>query len=121
MFYKNNSAPTFINPAIVDLMKRVVPSLAPTDPLTLDPQSFGQAIRAARTAAGMTLVDAAAMMGVSKQTLSDLEKATGSVGLAIALKVARELGVGVFAVQPTQREAARQALLSHAPSPGDAA
>lgn len=119
-----DGVPLFINPAIVDLMKRVVPSPPPTDPLTLDPPSFGQAIRAARTAAGMTLVDAAAMMGVSKQTLSDLEKATGSVGLAIALKVARELGVGVFAVQPTQREAARQALMSlspHQPSPEDGA
>lgn len=102
-------------------MKRVVPSPAPSDPLTVDPQSFGQAIRAARTAAGMTLVDAAAMMGVSKQTLSDLEKATGSVGLSIALRVARELGVGVFTVQPTQREAARQALLPQAPSPKDQA
>lgn len=100
-------------------MKRVVPSPAPSDPLTLDPQSFGQAIRAARTAAGMTLVDAAAMMSVSKQTLSYLEKATGSVGLTIALRVARELGVGVFAVQPTQCEAARQALLTQAPSPKD--
>ena len=84
--------------------------------MTLDPKSFGQAIRAARTAAGMTMVDAAAMMGVSKQTLSDLEKATGSVGLAIALRVARELGVGVFAVQPTQREAARLALRTQAQS-----
>ncbi len=102
-------------------MKRVVPSPIPSDPLTQDPQSFGQAIRAARTAAGMTLVNAAAMMGVSKQTLSDLEKATGSVGLAIALHVARELGVGVFAVQPTQREAARQALLMQTPSPKDEA
>lgn len=91
-------------------MKRVIPSAAPVDAWLQDPLSFGQSIRAARTAAGMTLVDAAAMMGVSKQTLSDLEKATGSVGLAIALRVARELGVGVFAVQPAQREAARQAL-----------
>lgn len=121
MLYMVDGAPSFINPAIVDLMKRVVPSRPPTDPLTLDSQSFGQAIRAARTAAGMTLVDAAAMMGVSKQTLSDLEKATGSVGLAIALRVARELGVGVFAVQPTQREFARQALRPHAPSPKDGA
>lgn len=116
-----DGVPFLINPAIVGLMKRVVPSSPPTDPLTLDPPTFGQAIRAARTAAGMTLVDAAAMMGVSKQTLSDLEKATGSVGLAIALKVARELGVGVFAVQPTQREAVRQALLHHTPSPEDGA
>lgn len=100
-------------------MKRVVPSSAPLDPWVQDPQSFGQAIRAARTAAGMTLVDAAAMMGVSKQTLGDLEKATGSVGLVIALHVARELGVGVFAVQPGRREAARQALVELVPSPGD--
>jgi len=121
MFYMGCSAPTFINPAIVDLMKRVVPSPPPADPLTLDPKSFGQAIRAARTAAGVTMLDAAAMMGVSKQTLSDLEKATGSVGLAIALRVARELGVGVFAVQPTQRESARQALQSQTPSPKDEA
>lgn len=102
-------------------MKRVVSLPPPPDPLTLDPPSFGQAIRAARTAAGMTLVDAAATMGVSKQTLSDLEKATGSVGLAIALRVARELGVGVFVVQPAQREAARQALLEQASSSEDEA
>ena len=95
-------------------MKRVTPTLPPADPLTLDPVVFGQAIRAARTAAGMTLVNAAEMMGVSKQTLSDLEKATGSVGLVIALRVARDLGVGVFTVQPMQREAARQALLNQA-------
>lgn len=56
----------------------------------------------------MTLIDAADAMGVSKQTRSDLEKATGSVGLAIALRVARELGVGVFAVQPAQSWTARQ-------------
>jgi transcriptional regulator with XRE-family HTH domain len=86
-----------------------------------DPEAFGQAIRAARTSAGMTLADAAAMMGVSKQTLSNLEKATGSVGLAIALRVARELGVGVFAVQPGLRETARQALIEQAAPPGDGA
>lgn len=100
-----------LNPAIVAFMKRVVPTPAPTDPWMHDPASFGQAIRAARTAAGMTLVDAASALAVSKQTLSDLEKATGSVGLAIALRIARELGVGVFAVQPAQREAARQTLM----------
>ncbi len=75
-----------------------------------DPAAFGQAIRAARTSAGMTLVDAAAALGVSKQTLGDLERATGSVGLTIALRVARALGVGVFAVQPAERESALRAL-----------
>ena len=46
-----------LNPAIVAFMKRVVPTPAPTDPWMHDPASFGQAIRAARTAAGMTLFD----------------------------------------------------------------
>lgn len=102
-------------------MKRVVPTSAPSDPWMHDPVSFGQTIRAARTASGMTLVDAASALGVSKQTLSDLEKGTGSVGLAIALRIARELGVGVFAVQPAQRETTRQSLLSAmAATEGDA-
>lgn len=92
-------------------MKRVVPTPAPTDPWMQDPVPFGQAIRAARTGAGLTLVEAAATMGISKQTLSDLEKATGSVGLAIALRIARELGVGVFTVQPVHRAIARQTLM----------
>lgn len=92
-------------------MKRVKPTPAPTDPWIKDPIAFGQAIRAARTGAGMTLVEAAATMGVSKQTLSDLEKATGSVGLATALRIARELGVGIFAVQPAYRTTARQSLM----------
>lgn len=100
-----------LNPSILAFMKRVVPTPAPVDPWVQDPVLFGQAIGAARTASGMTLMDAAAAMGISKQTLSDLEKATGSVGLAIALRVARELGVGVFAVQPAQRWAARQTLM----------
>jgi DNA-binding XRE family transcriptional regulator len=59
----------------------------------------------------MTLVDTAAMVGVSKQTLSDLEKATGAVGLALALRVAHELGVGIFAIQPAHRAVARQVLI----------
>lgn len=97
-------------------MKRVVPSPIPSDPWVPDPEAFGRAIRAARTASGMTLVDAAATMGISKQTLGDLEKATGSVGLSIALRVARELGVGVFIAQPNDREAMRQALRQKLPS-----
>lgn len=91
-------------------MKRVVPFPPPTDAWAPDPATFGQAIRAARTAAGLTLIDAAATLGISKQTLGDLEKATGSVGLATALRVAKELGVGVFVVQPFERETTRQAL-----------
>jgi DNA-binding XRE family transcriptional regulator len=59
----------------------------------------------------MTLLDAALTMGVSKQTLADLETAKASVGLATALKVAKELGVAVFAVPSTEREPVRRQIL----------
>lgn len=60
----------------------------------------------------MTLADAALTLGVSKQTLSDLETAKASVGLATALRVAKELGVAVFAVPSPEREAVRRLILS---------
>lgn len=85
-------------------MKRVVPTPEPLDPLVPDAAAFGVAVRAARTAAGMSLADAALLLGIAKQTLSDLETARASVGLATALKVGRELGVTLFAVPARDRE-----------------
>lgn len=92
-------------------MKRVVPTPEPADPLIHDVAAFGAAVRAARTATGMTLADAALMLGIAKQTLSDLETARASVGLATALKVARELGVTVLAVPAREREWARRLIV----------
>jgi len=92
-------------------MRRVVPTSFPSDPLLQDAATFGAAIRAARTAAGMTLSDAAMTLGISKQTLSDLEKATASVGLSIALRAARDLGVAVFAAPAADREPVRRFLI----------
>jgi len=92
-------------------MRRVVPTPFPSDPLLKDAATFGAAIRAARTGAGMTLADAAMTLGISKQTLSDLEKANASVGLTIALKVARELGVAVFAAPASDREPVRRIII----------
>jgi DNA-binding XRE family transcriptional regulator len=63
----------------------------------------------------MTLADAAMTLGISKQTLSDLEKATASVGLSIALKVARELGIAVFAAPAADREPVRRMIISARP------
>lgn len=93
-------------------MRRVVATPFPVDPTIAEPLALGAMIRAARTALGMTLADAALTVGVSKQTLSDLETAKASVGLAIALKVARELGVAVFAVPAAEREPVRRAIAS---------
>lgn len=93
-------------------MRRVIATRPPGDPVVTDAAAFGAAIRAARTGTGMTLADAALTLGVSKQTLSDLETAKASVGLAIALRVARELGVAVFAVPSNEREPVRRMIVS---------
>lgn len=93
-------------------MKRVVSTPLPADPLIADAAAFGVMIRAARTRTGMTLVEAALTLGVSKQTLADLETAKASVGLVTALKVAKELGVAVFAVPAPEREPLRRQILS---------
>ena len=93
-------------------MRRVVKIPFPTDPLAQDAASFGAAIRAARTAGGMTIADAALLLGVSKQTLADIETAKASVGLATALKVASAFGVGILAVAPEERELVRRHILS---------
>lgn len=93
------------------MMRRVVPTPIPDDPLVADAHALGAAVRAARTASGMTLADAAMSVGISKQTLSDLETAKASVGLALALRVARELGVVVFAVPAAEREPVRKAIM----------
>ena len=104
-------------------MKRVVPTQFPSDPLVSDAESFGTTIRAARTKAGMSLADAAMNVGVSRQTLFELETGQASVGLPIAPKVAREFGVAVLAVQPAERDLIRRAIADlrssadHTPGP----
>ena len=93
-------------------MRRVVKVPFPADPLAQNAATFGEAVRAARTAGGMTIADAALLLGMSKQTLADLETARASVGLATALKVASAFGVGIFAVAPEEREVVRRHILS---------
>ena len=93
-------------------MRRVVPIQPSADPSVANPEAFGRALRVARTAAGMTLVDAAAVLEVSKQTLSDLERGRGTVGLGIALKAARDLGVSLFAVPSSDREPVRRTIMN---------
>ena len=93
-------------------MRRVVPSPPPADPLVTDAATFGAMLRAARTKTGMTLVDAAMTLGLSKQTLGDLETAKASVGLVTALKAARELGVAIFAVPADERERVRRQIVA---------
>ena len=77
-------------------MKIVKPTPFPSNSELLNSKQLGDAIRSARTASGMTLIDAALSIGVAKQTLSDLERGKPSVSLGIALEIATQLGVSLF-------------------------
>lgn len=100
-------------------MRKVVPAAFP-DPTIRDAQAFGQAVRAARTVAGVSLEAAAEALGISKATLGDLEGGKGTVAIGTALRVARDLGVAVLAApQALQFEAATllQRLRREEPAP----
>lgn len=91
-------------------MKRVVATPFPTSPELRTPAQLGAAVRAARTQSGLTLESAALLVGVAKQTLSDLETGRPTVGLGIALKVAEALGVALFVAPAGRRTAIRRLL-----------
>lgn len=92
-------------------MKRVTPKPFPLDPLVREPKQLGQAIRAARTAAALSQVEAAVALGISKQTLTDLESGKDTVSIGTALRVANELGVSLFVAPAQNRERIRRAVL----------
>jgi transcriptional regulator with XRE-family HTH domain len=91
-------------------MNRVVATALPADPFVSEARVIGTAVRAARTAAGLRIEDAALSIGVAKQTLSDVESGKESVSLGLVLRIARELGVALFVVPAEQRERFRQML-----------
>lgn len=100
-------------------MRTVVPQPFP-DPTLRDAEGFGRAVRAARTLGGIRLEDAASALGISKQTLADIEKGTGTVALGTALRVARELGVALLAApRAAHLEAAQQLQLARTERPND--
>lgn len=92
-------------------MRTVTPKPFPLDPELRSPKQLGVAIRAARTQAGLTLVDAAMTLNVAKQTLSDLELGKPTVGIGLALEIAAGLGVALFMVPAGAREQTRMKLL----------
>lgn len=91
-------------------MRRVVKTPFPSDPVLKSASALGAAVRAARTATGMTLEEAALTMGVAKQTLSDLETGKSTVSLGLALKIANDLGVALFLAPAADRERVRRYL-----------
>ena len=75
-------------------------------------RELGIAARSARTGSGFTIAGAAQALGISKQTLSDLELGTGTVSLALAFQALNALGVSVFVVPAKDNSRARRALKS---------
>ncbi|RYX90292.1 MAG: XRE family transcriptional regulator [Comamonadaceae bacterium] len=100
-------------------MKRPKLVTPPADLFATDIKAFGASIRAARRATKMTLADAALLLGVARQTLTNLETAKSSVSLDTALRAAREFGVSILAVPGGQREAVRRVLSSLKPDADD--
>lgn len=54
---------------------------------------LGQAIRARRTQSQLRLEDTAALCGVSKQTLSNIEHGEGTIQLNLVLQICSALGI----------------------------
>ena len=62
------------------------------------PEELGRRIRAARKAQGLTQVDLAEIAGVGPRFLSELERGKDTVRLGLALKIARLVGLDLYAV-----------------------
>ena len=95
-------------------MRRVLPLNFPKDPLIVQTTDLGAYVRAARTQSGLTLEEAALSVGVSRQTMVNIEKNSGSVSFAVILQAARALGVVLFAQPAENRERAGRLLKAEA-------
>jgi transcriptional regulator with XRE-family HTH domain len=81
------------------MMKKIVQTPFPSDPLLTNAGVLGQAVRARRTQAGLTIEEAALSIGVAKQTISDLEHGKASVGIGLALRIAAQFGVHLLVAE----------------------
>lgn len=77
-------------------MKKVTKTIFPYSPHIADVETLGHFIRAQRTTEGLTIEQAALSIGIAKQTLADLEKGKPTVGIGIVLRIAADLGLGLF-------------------------
>ena len=77
------------------MAKKVVTAPLPDLNGDLDMYSIGEYIRHQRTSLGMTLVDAAALSNLSKQTYQNIEKGHATVKVESLLKACKALGVGL--------------------------
>ncbi len=68
----------------------------------LTPELLGQFIRAKRTQSGLRIDDAAALLGVAKDTLSKLERGHSGAQLGTLLQVLNGLGIMLTVEQWTE-------------------
>lgn len=80
-------------------MRRVKKTVFPKTAEIHESFVLGAAIRASRTEAGMSLQEAAMTLGISKQTLADLERGKPTVSLGTSLKVAQEFGLTLLVLR----------------------
>lgn len=88
-------------------MRNVQPTPFPKDSFVSSPTVIGQAIRAARTQAGIRVADAALLASVSLQTMVDIEAGSAGVSIGKVLQVADALGVSLFVVPASSRNVLR--------------
>ncbi len=91
-------------------MKTIKKSTFSENPLVKSMASIGNAIRAARTQSKLRQVDAALMIGISLQTLVDIEAGKATVGIGKITQAADALGVDIFVLPRSLRDQALQRL-----------
>ena len=92
-------------------MKNTSPTKILLEPVISEPGQLGAIIRSARKASGLTIVEAAASIGIAKQTLANIERGRNSVGIQTVLKVATDLGVSIIAIQKNESAFIRRTIL----------
>ncbi len=75
------------------MARKIKMSPTPNLSQTVTPELLGQAIRARRTQSLLRLEDAAALCGVAKQTLQDIEHGQGSYQISTLLQICSGLGI----------------------------
>lgn len=63
------------------------------------PAALGQRVRLARKAQGLTQIELAEIAGVGTRFISELERGKDTVRLGLALRIARLVGLDLYAFQ----------------------
>ena len=82
------------------MAKRIVVTPEPEQKDRLNAELLGRWVRFVRTSVGLSIEDAAALAGVSKQSFSDLEYGKAGCRIGIMMKILGSLGIELGAKIP---------------------